>query len=71
MFKRPLKRVVVVVVVLGFHIPPTAKVIGRWASVLNLIQKTGEARNQTHNPWFTRGVALPLRHKVFSLTREF
>ena len=36
--------------------------------ILSLIRKTGEARDQTraHDPWFSKGDALPLHHSSFS-----
>ena len=42
-----------IVAVLEFYVPPTAKV----TSIQCLIQKTGDAQDQTHDSWFTRSVA--------------
>ena len=32
----------------------------------SLIRKTGEAWKRTHDPWFTRQVALPLNHRLLA-----
>ena len=46
------------VVRLGFYVPPTAKVIRRRDPGLKSHpKKTGEAWDQTCDPWFTRCVA--------------
>ena len=45
----------VVVDVLGFYMPPIAiRSFGDGTSVLSLIQKTREAWDQIHVPWFAR-----------------
>ena len=44
-----------VVVVLRFYVPSTAKVILRHdLGFESLIRKTREARDRTHDPWFTK-----------------
>ena len=45
-----------------FNIPPTAKVIWRRATAKFLIRQTGEPREPTCDPWFTRQVVYPLHH---------
>ena len=35
---------------------------GDEATALNLIRQTGEARDQTYDPWFTRQVVYQLHH---------
>ena len=46
-----------VAVVIWIYVPPTAKVIWRSDPCLKSHPKTGEARDRTHDPWFTRQVA--------------
>ena len=55
------KHVSIVVVVLGIYVPPAAKVMQRQ----DLGLKSHPKDYQTHDPWFTRRVALPLHHGGF------
>ena len=64
-----------VVVVLGIHIPPTAKVIGlhRWDAVYSINQKTGEARDRAYMIVFSKECTnyVILILAVFSVLAEF
>ena len=55
------------VVVLGFYIPPTAKVILRKDLGLMSHPKDWRSPGSNPRPWFTRRVALPLHHGCFQL----
>ena len=44
----------IIVVVLVFNVPPTAKVIWRRGNGLSLIRQTGEAGNRTFDPWLIK-----------------